>query len=275
MFSMKRLLPILLIQWTLIIFDMVARLICFYAILLLVGCSYEPKGVTFFVREEDDWSNSRILLVNQFDTVMIKEVVNPAKRYGFTCHNLFCKNREDMILKSDSDWEQSIRIWPCFPIRIHRISGRVDTLYCFGKHYAYTGIGYISAYGTQGNWMVLESKVPGRILGHEYLVDNKDKTRDTLSLLMAEYTYAGQERVFASRKVDYWIASRNSYDLFGPMTRKELKEQMRQLKISIPMVLDGLYDRYVRTHDSTHRVDNTPKEFYWPHHRKRKDVIIE
>ena len=69
--------------------------------------------------------------------------------------------------------------------------------------------------------------------------------------------------------------SRNSYDLFGPMTRKKLKEQMRQLNISIPMVLDGHNDRYVRTHDSTHRVDNTPKDFYWPHHHKRDDVVIE
>ena len=251
---------------------MITRLIRLYAILLLVGCDYNPKGVTFFYMEDDDWSDGRELFVNQSDSVSIKEDVNPAKRYNITCHNLFCKNREDMILKSDSAWEESIRLWPCFSVRVHRISGRVDTLYCFGSDYAYVDIGYISAYGRQGNWMVLESKIPGRILGHEHLVNDKDKTRDTLSLLMGEYTYAGQERVFTSRKVDYWIASQKSSDLFGPMTRNELKEQMRQLNIPIPMVLDGPYDRYV---DTFGPADGKPRAYSWPHWRRRKDFIIE
>ena len=245
-------------------------------ILLLSGCDFEPRDVTFYVWEDECWTNGRFLNVNQSDSVQLKEMPDSAKRYGISQRNLLCREKENLILESDSDWRYSFRIWPCFPIRVHRVSGRVDTLYCFTSC-AYVCVGYISAYTKSNGWLVLESKVPGKILGHEYLAQDKYKEYDTLSLQMYAYSYAGQERIFATRKVDYWIASQHTYDIFGPMTRKELKAQLQELHIPLPLKLDGIYDRYVHVfpEDSLSPAPKTPKAFYWPNHREREDVVIE
>lgn len=243
---------------------------------LYVSCDFEPRDVTFYVWEEEEVDNGRFLNVNRSDSVVIDAENMPAPecRYKANPRNIAQRRREDLTLASDSVWAYASRIWPCFPVRVHRASGRVDTLYCFDRKSAVFDIGYISAFEKRKGWLVIESKVPGKILGHECLACDDYNALDTFSLSMTYYTFAGQERVFASEEVDYWIASLRSYDIFGPLTRQELKKQMQKLHIPLPMKLDGYYDRYVYL---LGRVDTTPtpEAFYWPHHRNRVGTTIE
>ena len=256
---------------------MATRFLMIFALpFLMYSCDFMPRDVTFYVWEEERWSDGRFLMVNFSDSVQVKEKINPTNHYDVRRTNLYCQDQKDMILKSDSDWNASLRIWPCFPIRVHRASGRVDTLYCFGNQGCFFSIGYISACATTKDWLIIESKVPGKILGREHLANEKIPECDVYMLFMGHYTYIGQKKVFESRKVDYWIANQHSYDIFGPLTKKQLKVQMQKLKIPLPMKLDGYYDRYSYAFDSTgFFLSDEPKEFLAPHHREREGILID
>lgn len=255
---------------------MTVRLLMFLGLLTLVSCCKFNENETFFILEDEEWSDGRLLMVNKSDSILIKELADSTKRYFPTMHNMYSEEQEDMILTSDSDWRWHIQTWPCYPIYVHRATGRVDTLYCFSSTSSHVCIGYISASKQYKDWLIMESKVPGMILKHTYLADESRRQSEVFALSLCNYTYAGQKKVFDSRKVFYWMANQHTYDIFGPLTKKELKVLMQKQNIPLPIKLKGHYDRYVYARDSSHDIlMNRPKEFKWPHHRKRSDITIE
>ena len=70
------------------------------------------------------------------------------------------------------------------------------------------GLGYVSGGKKYGEWLVLECKKPGKIVGRDDLYNVKPLNQyGPLGVSMMDCTYKGQEKVFESPIVDYWIAS--------------------------------------------------------------------
>lgn len=246
-------------------------------ITIIVGCDFEPKDVSYFVWEEEEFCDGRNLKINTPDTICIDVMPDSLKRFDDCGYNLFCTDAKDLQISTDSIWEENFRNRLYFPIYVHRFSGRIDTLY--KRSYLYSAgqieIGYVSGEKSSGNWLVVQSKKPGLILGYDYLSDKERFGCDKLSLYMWDYSYEGQEKVFASDNVYYWIASRNTTDIYGPLTLDEIKAQMRDLGVPLPFKLDGRYDRYTYCRDSNGNILPQPKAFRWPNHRKRDGTLIE
>lgn len=119
--------------------------------------------------------------------------------------------------------------------------------------------------------------MPGKIVGRDDLCNVKPLDEyGPLGVSMRDCTYQGQEKVFESPIVDYWIASQHTPNLYGPFTKMELKAWMDRLGIPRPMRLYVPYDRYNYVWDSIGDGPNEePKAFRWPHHRSRKGTLIE
>lgn len=245
---------------------------------IIVGCDFEPKDVSYYIWEEEEIADGRNLKINTPDSIVIDMMPDSSKRFGDYAGNLFCTDVRNLLLTTDSTWEANFRKRLYFPIYVHRFSGRIDTLY--KRSYLYSAgwidIGHVSGSETHGNWLVIESKKPGMIIGYDYLSNKGCLGCDKLSLHMWDYTYEGQEKVFESKKVFYWIASKHTTDIYGPLTKSELKVQMRRLGIPLPLKMDGWYDRYTYSRDEDgDLLPEEPKAFRWPYHRSREGTLIE
>ena len=185
---------------------------------------------------------------------------------------IFCPNGAELIfetpdsgltckdLRMDSVWmyritsysilhgKDSITIWESRdstfqydmwrPLFVHRTNGRIDTLCSSGRDK--TWIGYIQREYKDDKWLVVEAKQPDKILGKTHLVDKRSINYRAHS--MSDYDFEGQYIVFNSEISDYWIASRRSPDLYGPMNIKELKRVGASLGIEFPITLEGNAD---------------------------------
>ncbi len=248
------------------------------SMLLYVSCDFEPTDVTFYVWEEEEWTNGRHVMCHCEDTLAIQGLPDSSRCFPYTMHNLFC--REESGLRSDtvSD-EKDEQEWYILFL-VHRASGRVDTLYSsFLRNCSSSimGLGYVSGVKIFKEWLVLECKKPGKIVRREDLCNEKTLNEyGPLSVRMADCTYEGQEKVFESNIVDYWIASQHTLNLYGPFTKSELQVWMTKLGIPRPMKLYGAYDRYNYVRGNIgDEPSEEPKAFRWPHHRKREGTMIE
>ena len=139
------------------------------------------------------------------------------------------------------------------------------------------------------NLIVMETKLPGEILGNRYFSDYMNPRGDSLQYTLDYYTYKGQEKVFESEVSHFWIANKRTTDLYGPMTEKELALTLERSGIRLPLKLKNPYDRYVypRSHtvyidsvsfqfntDSLQPFPRPPRQFSWPHWNVRKKKVI-
>lgn len=253
-----------------------ALLVC---LVLLAACDFQPRDVSLYVWEDERCYDGRFLLINP-DTACAGVMPDTSRRYELSSHNLYARHADSLLAEKDTSWERRYMKGLCYALRVHRASGRIDTLYYLGWCYCNSEpvlIGYISEDWKNNDWLVLQSKKPGLIVGREYLSNPSAlDARGDLGVYMRDCTYRGQEKVFESRIVDYWVASRHTADLYGPFNMTQLKRQLRHIGISLPLKLDGGYDRYTYSRDSVaFFVGDSPKAFYWPHHRSRKGTVIE
>ena len=259
--------PILVLVGTIVLWILGLAVLVALGILLIFNLIFigSHSDITFYIHEaEDGGGNGRILELCHRDS---SKIIYPNNEiYHANTPNLYCPH--NMVARVDSF---HMRIGAC-PLAVHRPTGRIDTMY--------TGfldspqVGYVSRHCTLKKWIVMECKIPGEILGHDHLSELAlEQGYDTLPayrLPMSAYTYTGQKIVFESNQVHYWIASRKTADLYGPCSEKELIRQMKGLDISLPIELDGNYDRYTRNDTD----EQKPTEYYYPHHKARPNKVI-
>lgn len=233
----------------------------------LLAASYDSHrpGITFYVRENHEWGNGRTLEIYHQDSAAM--VFPEWAVCGAGPCNMYCQ--DSMEARVDSFY---MRVGVC-PVVVHRYSGRTDTVYTQFK--SDTDVGYVSRDACTEDWIVAECKLPGEILGHKGLTDYAIAAygADTLPvqrLRIDSYTFIGQEIVFDSDIVHYWIASRKTPDIYGPFTEREAVCQMEKLGIPLPITLDGNYDRYVYNCSDEKR----PDSFSWPNWRHRPDKTL-
>ena len=247
-------------------------------LLQLVSCDFEPKDVVFYVWEEEEWVDGRHVVCRYDDSLFSHGLPDSSRCYPYTMHNVFCREESGLLGDTISDEDKSQKWYELF--FLHRASGRVDTLYSPAYRNCSSsimGLGYVSGGKKCGEWLVLECKKPGKIVGRDDLYNVKPLNQyGPLGVSMMDCTYKGQEKVFESPIVDYWIASQHTPNLYGPFTKMELKAWMDRLGIPRPMRLYVPYDRYTYARDSIGDFpDEEPKAFRWPHHHSRKGTLIE
>ena len=247
-------------------------------LLQLVSCDFEPKDVVFYVWEEEEWEDGRQVVYRYDDSLFSHGLPDSSRCYPCTMYNMFCREESGLLGDTVSDEDKSQKWYEI--IFFHRASGRVDTLYSPAYRNCkstISGLGYVSGGKKCGEWLVLECKKPGKIVGRDDLCNVKPLNQyGPLGVNMKDCTYQGQEKVFESPIVDYWIASQHTPNLYGPFTKMELKAWMDRLGIPRPMRLYVPYDRYTYARDSIGDFpDEEPKAFRWPHHRSRKGTLIE
>lgn len=249
------------------------------SVLLFASCDFEPTDVTFYVWEEEEWTDGRHVMCHCDDSLATFGLPDSTGCFPCTRHNLFCREKSK-LLSDTVPKEKEMRKRHSLYF-VHRASGRTDTLYdTFFKNSSSSimGLGYVSGWKINGEWLVLECKLPGKIVGREDMCNVKPlEESGPLYVDMRDCTYDGQEKVFESDIVDYWIASQHTLDLYGPLTKDELKVYMTKLGIPRPMKLYAGYDRYTYVGDGVGDSfpEPEPKAFRWPHHRDREGTVIE
>lgn len=249
-------------------------------ILSLCACDSYSKDDTFCVSTNPDISNGRYLELKKPMGRYDGEYPDPTKRYEFCIRNLLCLNPDGMECFRDTfeafQFQMStFQRHEAFPVSVHRASGKIDTLYMCWRFMG-VPIGYVSGQYEEKNWLIVECKEVGKILGYDYLADESYRSRPTSHLSMADYTYEGQEKVFESKRVSYWIASTKTLDLYGPLTKKELSSQIKALGLSLPIKLHAICDQYARARRKNGEfIKPFPKQMNWPHLRKREGTIID
>ena len=146
--------------------------------------------------------------------------------------------------------------WPCVKVKIpvHRTDGHVDTLISLvacepsGKRTPFReriNIGYVQRYSFEKNWLIVEVKNPGDILGISHLrPGRKVDGMPVKEYPLCWYDFKGQRKIFDSEKSYYWIVSRTKTDLYGPLKYENLLEFIEMLHIPTPIELKSWRDQY-------------------------------
>jgi hypothetical protein len=146
--------------------------------------------------------------------------------------------------------------WPCVKVKIpvHRTDGHVDTLISLvacepsGKRTPFReriNIGYVQRYSFEKNWLIVEVKNPGDILGISHLrPGRKVDGMPVKEYPLCWYDFKGQRKIFDSEKSYYWIVSRTKTDLYGPLKYENLLEFIEMLQIPTPIELKSWRDQY-------------------------------
>lgn len=183
--------------------------------------------------------------------------MDPSRMYLITPYSIY-RGKDTIAIRESKYSATQYDKWR--PLFVHRTNGRTDTLCSAGRDNMRTG--YIQREYKDDNWLIVESKQPDKILGNTHLVDKRAINRKGHS--MQDYDLEGQSIVFNSKLSDYWIASRHSPDLYGPMNIKELKRVGTSLGIEFPITLKGNLDWYACPRDiegtDIHRQCNIPNK---------------
>ena len=204
--------------------------------------------------------------------------MDPSRMYSITPYSIYT-GKDTVTIGESYDSIDLYDKW--LPLFVHRTNGRIDTL-CTSICCQNTCTGYIQREYKDDNWLIVESKQPDKILGNTHLVVKRAINRKGHS--MQDYDYEGQYIVFNSKLSDYWIASRHSPDLYGPMNIKELKRVGTSLGIEFPITLESNLDSYacpqnIKGTDVCEQYDipNEPKTLFdWYHYffTRRPDRVI-
>ena len=247
------------------------------SLVIFASCDFEPKDVSYYIWEEEEEAYGRFLKANTPDNICTDITPDSTKRFTDCSYNLYCTDQSNLRTTSDTLWEENYRKGLYYPIYVHRATGRIETLYKSVYLYGATciEIGYISRAKRLKDWLIIENRLPGKINGYNNLANEECRRCDIFSLTMSDYNYDGQKKVFESHSSYYWIANKHTTDIFGPLTKSELKSQIQKLGIPLPIKLEGLYDRYSYCRDSDGNILPEPKAFRWPHHQSREDLEIK
>ena len=246
-----------------------------FFLLRLITMNVDRNSGTMVIREDEQYGGGRYLMLNGLDSSFIaKECPDASHVPTPNARNVQCLVDSEHLDYCDSIDGEEFE----FPVFVHRFSERVDTFYTL--RHGSIGIGYIqrSYYGKE--WLVLEAKEPSRVLGHSHLTKKEYRDIPIEGLGLQHYTYEGQRIFFDNDSTKFWIASRKTTDIYGPLTEAELRIQLKRLKIELPITLEGLYDRYVYNHteqskDGRFQKNKLPKDFSWPFWTERPDRIIK
>ena len=197
-------------------------------------------------------------------------------------HNLWCLDSSKLRLSHEGDSDREYRY--IYPLYVHRPSNRTDTLYF--PYYRIANIlnfGHVHRELFLDKWIILECRLPGRILGYSHLFDEEYRNMPLDDLWEGSYTYEGQRLIFESEDFDFWVINRLTTDLYGPLTEKELVTQLKKLEIPLPVELKSSYFPYKRHREKETRIpisfpDSMYTNFlffrYWPHGEKVKPKKI-
>lgn len=240
---------------------------------MLQECDRYPDA--YIIREEHESGDGRILYMYKEDSLYVNWRPDSPRQYQICDKNVFCRDEKDLTNALDSFREKENIDNKYILFYFHRASGRVDTLFVYPWPNGEVGIlSYVSGYKYYDKWILLEVKNFRDIVGLEDLCDSTGYYGDYIR--QQNCTYEGQEKVFNSSIANYWIVNRYTTDFYGPFNMDEMKVQMHELGIPLPMKLDDSYDRYVYARDANGEFsDVRPKHFYWPRHRRRKGTVIE
>ena len=242
--------------------------------LVILNCDHNSG--TFVVNEDHRCGEGRWLQLNCLDSCFM------AKRRPNVSHIPMPSTQNMEYQGKVENWEIYDSIdgqWMKYPVFVHRFTGRVDTFYTAPNGAV---LGYVkrSYYGKK--WLVIETMEPCIVLKHSFLAREEYKKRPIEHLNLGCYTFEGQRKFFDSESSEYWVASRQTTDLYGPLTEAELRIQLTKLDVSLPIILEGEYDRYV--YNNTEEFDSKdghfvkekiPKEFNYFHWKRRPDKIIQ
>ena len=255
--------------------------IVFCLLPLCISCEKGPDvGLYKFAWTSDD--GYRPFVVYRPDSSFIDTThIIGTPFYDLSTHNLWCLDPSKLVLSHDAD--SSIEFRHIYPFYVHRPTGKTDTLYHgYYRLTATIDFGHVHRECFLARWIILECRLPGRILGYSHLYDESYNDIPIDDLGLASYTFEGQKRIFKSKNFDYWIINRLSTDLYGPFTVKQLVKQLKQLNIPLPVRLESSYFPYRKhyangeTYPFPDSLYDNPKAFSreYPHGDKVNAKII-
>jgi len=211
--------------------------------LMCISCETGPDvGLFKFAWTYDD--GNRAFVIYRPDSSFIDNThIAGTPFYEADVCNLWCLDSTKLELSHKGD--SSCEFQYIYPLYVHRPTGRTDTLY-LGYYRTQTELcfGHVHRECFLDNWIILECRLPGRILGYTHLFDESYREIPIDKLYLGSYTYEGQRLIFESEDFDYWIINRLTTDLFGPLTEKQLVKYLNELKIPLPVELKSSYFPY-------------------------------
>ena len=249
--------------------------IIFCLLPICISCEEGPEIGLYGWDYSHHTGNVRYLLIFP-DSILIEPIQSSTKTYYDFQENLWCLDSVSHVL------EQESLSRPLFCILVHRPLGRTDTLYSASP---YINFGHIHRECFMDKWIIIECRLPGRILGYSYLCDKAWRETPVDKLTLENYTYEGQTRIFKSNNFDYWVINRLTTDFYGPLTVKQLVKQLKELKIPFPVKLESSRSCYALERLNNGDFNNFPDSLYdnpkaftreCPHGDKvRAKVIVE
>ena len=253
-----------------------------YMSLACISCETGPEvGLYQFDWVDDD--GYRTFYIYRPDSSLIDTThITGAAFLDAGTHNLWCLDSADLIMLHEGDSSSEFR--DIYPLYVHRPTGRTDTLFLSHQWRAnYLDFGHVHRELFLDKWIVLECRLPGRILGYNHLFDETDRDVPLDNLSEGSYDYEGQRLIFESKDFDFWVINRLTTDLYGPLTEEELVIQLKALDVPLPVELKSSYFPYKR-----HRIKGTgdivhfPDSMYtysifgrvWPHGKEVEPKII-
>ena len=211
--------------------------------LMCVSCETGPDvGLYKFAWTNDN--GDRPFMIYRPDSSFIDTTHIPGTPfYEADVCNLWCLDSTKLELSHEGD--SSCEFQYIYPLYVHRPTGRTDTLY-LGYYRTQTELcfGHVHRECFLDNWIILECRLPGRILGYTHLFDESYREIPIDKLYLGSYTYEGQRLIFESEDFDYWIINRLATDLFGPLTEKQLVKYLSELRMPLPVELKSSYFPY-------------------------------
>ena len=210
---------------------------------LCISCENNPDvGLYKFSWTCDD--GDRPFIIYRPDSSFIDTTHIPGiPFYEADVSNLWCHDSSQLELSHEGD--SCCEFQYVYPLYVHRPTGRTDTLY-LGYYRTQTELsfGHVHRECFLDNWIILECRLPGRILGYAHLFDEAYRSVPIDKLHLGSYTFKGQRLIFESKDFDYWIINRLTTDLYGPLTEKELIKQLKELRVPLPIKLKSSYFPY-------------------------------
>jgi len=212
-----------------------------------MSCSEIPDDGSFFYFGWYDDHGHTPFMIHRPDSSYIDTLhITGTAFYQVDAHNLWCLDSTQLRLSNDDNPYISKLLYPLF---IHRASNRIDTLFLPLTYWGdELDFGHIHRECFLDEWIILECRLPGRILGYNYLFDETYRGVPLDELDMSLYTYVGQRQIFESVDFDYWLIHRTSTDLYGPLSEENLVDRMRALGVSLPVTLKSTYFSYEQNH---------------------------
>lgn len=227
---------------------------------LCISCEDSPDiGLYKFAWTYDD--GYRPFVIYRPDSSLIDTTHTPGTPfYEADANNLWCLDSLRLRLSHEGDTSSNCQF--IYPLYVHRPTGRTDSLYLrYYETQSVLDFGHIHRECFLDKWIILECRLPGRILGYTHLFDETYRNVPIDELHLGSYTYKGQRLIFESNDFDYWIINRLTTDLYGPLTENELIMQLKELRVPLPVKLKSSYFPY-RKHQRNGEILPFPDSLY-------------